>query len=90
MVAGRALAARGAIPEVLLGFDDQFDSGGNPWPVTTGISTDVGTNYWTFIGEEMASTYIDVWMGPGDFTLYSVGERNEGTGRRRHPRRARQ
>jgi len=62
---------RGAIPEVRLGFDDHYDSAGTPWPVTTGISTDIGTNYWTFICEEMASTYVDVWMAPGDFTLYA-------------------
>lgn len=69
---------RGAIPEVRLGFDDHFDSAGNPWPVTTGVSTKIGTNYWTFICEEMASTYIDCWMGPGDFTLYAYVKGEKG------------
>lgn len=62
---------RGAIPEVRLAFSDQFDSAGTAWTPTTAISTKIGTNCWTFVGEEMASTYVDVWMAPGDFTLYA-------------------
>lgn len=62
---------RGCFPEVTLAFDDVFDSAGTPWPSTNEISTDVATNLWTFIGEELSATYVDVWMGPGDFTLYA-------------------
>jgi hypothetical protein len=63
--------ARGCFPEITLGFDDQFDSAGNPWTITGDISTKVSTNLWTFIGEELATTYVDVWMGPGDFCLFA-------------------
>jgi hypothetical protein len=63
--------ARGAIPELRLGFTDEFDSDGNAWPVVGDIATAIGTNLSTFILDELASTYIDVWMGPGDWTLFA-------------------
>lgn len=63
---------RGCYPEVRLAFDDFVDSAGAPWPIIEGgVSTKIGTSTWVFIGEEMASTYVDVWMSPGDFTLYA-------------------
>lgn len=62
---------RGAIPEVRLGFTDLFDSGGRPWPIAEAATTKTGTNLWTFIGEELATIYCDVWMSPGDFTLWA-------------------
>jgi hypothetical protein len=73
--------ARGAIGEVRLGFDDRYDSGGNPWPVEGNIATKVGTNLWVFIGEEMAATYVDVSMAPGDFTLQAWGKGKRGRNR---------
>lgn len=63
--------ARGCFPEITLGFTDQFDAAGNPWTITGSISTKTSTNLWTFIGEEMATTYVDIWMGPGDFCLFA-------------------
>lgn len=63
--------ARGCFPEVTLNFTDQFDSAGTPWPITGDISTNVSTDLWTFIGDELATTYCDIWMGPGDFGLYA-------------------
>lgn len=62
---------RGCYPEVRLAFTDEIDSAGEPWPITGDISTKIGTTTWVFIGEEMAATYVDVWMSPGDFTLYA-------------------
>lgn len=68
---------RGCFPQIQRAFNDNVDSAGRPWPVVGDISTKIGTNLWTFIGEEMASTYVDIWMSPGDFTLYAwvVGTR---------------
>lgn len=63
--------ARGCFPEITLGFDDVFDAAGNPWTITGSISTKTSTNLWTFIGEELATTYVDIWMGPGDFCLFA-------------------
>jgi hypothetical protein len=63
--------ARGCFPEITLAFDDTFDSAGKAWPITGDISTKIGTNCWTFVGEELAATYVDVWMSPGDFMLHA-------------------
>ena len=73
--------ARGCFGEITLGFDDVFDAAGVAWPITGDISTKISTNLWTFIGEELASTYCDVWMGPGDFMLYAWVHEGRGTDR---------
>lgn len=61
--------ARGCFTEVTLGFTDDVDSNGVPWPERTDISTRIGTTVATFIIDEMGSTWVDVWMPPGAFEL---------------------
>lgn len=61
---------RGGLVGVGLGFTDEVDSDGNPWPEVTDISTKVGTDYLTFF-KEMAETYVDIWMEPASFTLHA-------------------
>jgi hypothetical protein len=73
--------SRGCFPEITLGFDDVFDSGGNAWPITGDISTKISTSVWVFVGEELASTYCDIWMGPGDFMLYAWVHERRGADR---------
>ena len=73
--------ARGVYPEVTFAFTDEVDSAGVPWAETNDISTKIGTDTWVFIGEELASTYCDVWMAPGDFTLYAWARGGRGRDR---------
>jgi hypothetical protein len=61
---------RGALGFLSLGFTDETDSDGNPWPEVTDISTKVGTDYLTFF-REIAETYIDFWMEPASFRLHA-------------------
>lgn len=61
---------RGALMGITLGFTDEVDSDGNPWPEVTDIATKVGTDYLTFF-KEMAETYVDLWMEPASFTLHA-------------------
>lgn len=69
---------RGCYPEIAFAFTDQVDSAGVPWPTVNDISTKIGTDTWVFIGEELAATYVDVWMAPGDFTLYAWAHGTQG------------
>jgi hypothetical protein len=62
--------SRKTIPYVQVGFTHETDSDGNPWPMTTDIATDVGTDYLTFL-QEICETYVDIWMEPSSFTLHA-------------------
>lgn len=59
---------RGAIPFIELGFNDDTDSSGQPWPIVTTISTKVSTDLLTFF-REMAATYIDFALDRASWTL---------------------
>lgn len=60
--------ARGTMLGVSLGFTDELDSDGNPWPLVGDIATKVGTDVLTF-ARELSDTYIDFAMAPGSFRL---------------------
>jgi len=77
---------RGAFPEVTLAFTDDVDSLGRPWEERTDISTKIGTPVSTFLIDEMASTYVDVWMSPASFELNAavLGTRGQDTAVRLH------
>lgn len=61
---------RGALVGVTLGFTDEADSDGSPWPLVGDISTKVGTDVLTFF-RELSATYIDMWMSPASLTLHA-------------------
>ena len=61
---------RGALIDLTLGFTDELDSDGNPWPQYTNIATDCGTDVLTFF-RELCNTYIDMWMEPAQFRLHA-------------------
>lgn len=50
-------------------FTKHVDSNGVPWPVVGDISTKVGTDYATFVLDELAQTYCDVRAQPGGLVL---------------------
>lgn len=62
---------RGSLVGITLGFSQEVDSDGNPWPEVGDIATMVGTDYFTFIVKELTETYIDVWMSPATLTLHA-------------------
>lgn len=60
--------ARGGLAGVTLGFDRYVDSDGTPWPLLGEVSTKIGYDLLTFI-KELANTYIDFAMRPGELVL---------------------
>jgi hypothetical protein len=52
-----------------LSCDGDEDTAGEPWPIVGDIATKVGTDYATFVLDELASTYIDVRAQPGALVL---------------------
>jgi hypothetical protein len=85
MTAGQAIRivveenqARGCLTDLVLNFSDDYDSAGVPWPVTPNIATKTGTDLLTFI-QELAATYVDVWMDPASTTLWAWNIDGRGT-----------
>lgn len=71
---------RGELTGIVLGFSDDADSNGSPWPI--GVwSTKVGTDILTFV-RELSAHACDAWMMPGSLTLnlYRFGERGAESG----------
>jgi len=62
-VAVEEAQARSALPGITLGFNDVTDSDGVPWSLSAEIATKVGTSVLSFF-EELAGTYVDIWMSP--------------------------
>lgn len=76
LIAIREAQARGKIGYLEPQFTELVDSNGNPWPQVANIGTKVGNDLLTFF-QELAQTYIDLWMAPGTTKLYAwrLGER---------------
>lgn len=60
--------ARGYLTDLVLGFSDDYDTDGVPWPVSADIATKTGTDVLTFF-RELAATYCDLWMDPAGVRL---------------------
>jgi hypothetical protein len=72
---------RGCLPTAFTAtFTATHDSGGNPWPAVTTISTRVGTDLLTFF-RELAGTYVDLWMSPAEWRLSAWRRDERGTDR---------
>lgn len=71
--------ARGALPGVTLGFDDDEDSAGTPWPVAPDVVLRVGTDYLQVLSQ-LTEVYCDVAMDPGSLRLDAWVERGSASG----------
>lgn len=63
------IQARGTLLDLVLMFDDEFDSDGNTWELVGEYATKVGNDLFTFL-RELSATYLDFWMGPAGLELY--------------------
>lgn len=66
--------ARGALLDVTLGFDEDLDSAGDPWPEVPSIALKIGTNYLEVLAQ-LTEVYCDVAMDPASLRLDAWAER---------------
>lgn len=59
---------RGALPDMTLGFDDDDDSDGTPWPIAPDVALRVGLDGLSML-RQLAETYIDCAMAPDEHRL---------------------
>lgn len=71
--------ARGALPGVTLGFDDDDDSAGTPWPLAPDVALKIGTNYLEVLAQ-LTEVYCDVAMAPAALELEAWVERGTASG----------
>lgn len=72
---------RGSLSNWTLGFDDNVDSNGNAWPVSTELAARVGLDYLAVL-RQLAEAYIDVSVAPALLRLdaWNIGELGGSTG----------
>jgi hypothetical protein len=70
---------RGALPGVTLGFDDDEDSAGTPWPLAPDVAMKIGANYLEVIAQ-LCEVYCDVAMAPAALELQAWVERGSASG----------
>lgn len=71
--------ARGALTGVTLGFDEDLDSDGDPWPDVPDIQLRIGMSYLDVLAQ-LTEVYCDVAMDPGSLRLDAWGEKGTASG----------
>lgn len=70
--------ARGALTGTTLGFSDETDSAGVPWPVAADLAFPVGATYLAVL-EQLAETYVELRHSPSTYRLEAYLSRGEAT-----------